>query len=84
MDKIIGKSNKIACLLWKRTGKYLRLDSNIELESLNNTYLNIVKIFNKLFQKMNIIEMLNLVATSTRKKGNFKFTGKIKPVTGKS
>ena len=32
---------------------------------------------------MNIIEMQNLVVTLTRKKGNFKFTGKIKSVTGK-
>ena len=33
---------------------------------------------------MNIIKMRNLVVTSTVKKGNFKFTGKITPVTGKS
>ena len=33
---------------------------------------------------MNIIEMQNLVVTSTQKKGNFKFTGKIMSVTGKS
>ena len=33
---------------------------------------------------MNIIEMQNLVVTSTWKKGHFKFTGKIKAVTGKS
>ena len=29
----------------------LRLDSNIKSKSLNNTYLNIIKIFNKLFKK---------------------------------
>ena len=29
-------------------GIYLRLDSNIESKSLNNTYLNIIEIFNKL------------------------------------
>ena len=33
---------------------------------------------------MNTIQMQNLVVTSTRKKGNFKFTEKIKSVTGKS
>ena len=33
---------------------------------------------------MNIIELRNLVVTSTGKKGHFKFTGKIKSVTGKS
>ena len=33
---------------------------------------------------MNIIEMRNLVVTSTPKKGHFKFTGKITSVTGKS
>ena len=32
---------------------------------------------------MNIIEMQNLVVTSTWKKGHFKFTGKIKSLTGK-
>ena len=58
--------------------------TNIESKSSNNTYWNIIKIFNKLFKKMNIIKMQNLVATSTWKKGNFKFTGKIMSVTGKS
>ena len=43
----------------------LRLDSNIELKSLNNTYLNIMEIFNKLFKKLNIIESRNLIITST-------------------
>ena len=33
---------------------------------------------------MNIIELQNLVVTSTGKKGHFKFTGKIKSVTEKS
>ena len=33
---------------------------------------------------MNIIEMRNLVVTSTEKKGHFKLTGKILSVTGKS
>ena len=30
---------------------------------------------------MNIIEMRNLVGTSTRKKGNVEFTGKVMSVT---
>ena len=34
-------------LIWP---EILRLDSNIESKSLNNTYLNIIKIFNKLFK----------------------------------
>ena len=50
----------------------LRLDSNIISKSLNNTYLNIIKIFNKLFKKINIIESRNLEVTLTSKKGNFK------------
>ena len=33
----------------------LRLDSNIESTSSNNTNLNIIKIFNKLPKKLNII-----------------------------
>ena len=37
------------------------LDSNIES---NNTYLNIIKIFNKLLTKLNIIESQNLVVVS--------------------
>ena len=32
---------------------------------------------------MNIIEMQNLVVTTTQKKGYFKLTGKIKSVDGK-
>ena len=44
---------------------YLRLDSNIESQSSNNTYLNITKIFKKLFKKINIIESQNLIITST-------------------
>ena len=46
----------------------MRLDSNIESKSSNNTYLNIIEIFNKLFEKLNIIELQNLVATSTKAK----------------
>ena len=62
----------------------MSLDSNIKSKSLNNTYLKIVEIFNKLFKKMNIIEMQNLVVASSWKKGHFKFMGKIKSVTVKS
>ena len=61
-----------------------RLYNNNESKSLNKTYLNIIKIFNNLFKKLNIIKLRNLVVTSTRKKGNFKFMGKITSVTGKS
>ena len=50
----------------------LRLDSNIESKSTNNTFLNIIEIFNKLSKKINIIKPQNLVVTSTSKKGNFK------------
>ena len=46
----------------------LRQDSNIESKSLNNTDLNIIKIFNKFFKKFNIIESRNLVVTSTKAK----------------
>ena len=46
----------------------VRLDSKIESKSLNNTYLNIIKIFNKIFKKLNIIESQNLVVTSTKAK----------------
>ena len=61
-------SFKLHVLLLKiRINKY---DSNIESKSLNNTYLNIIKIFNKLFLKMNITEMQNLVVKLTRKKGH--------------
>ena len=42
-----------------------RLDSNIESKSSNNTYLNVIKIFNKLFKKFNIIHLRNLIITST-------------------
>ena len=48
---------------------FQRLDSNIESKSLNNTYLNIIKILNKLFKKLNIIKSQNLVVKSTLKKG---------------
>ena len=39
----------------------LRLDSNIESKSSNNTYLNIIKIFKKLLKKINIIKSQNLI-----------------------
>ena len=42
-----------------------RLHSNIESKSLNNTYLNIIEIFNKLFKKLNIIKSRNLITTLT-------------------
>ena len=61
-----------------------RLNSNIKSKSSNITYLNIIKIFNKLFKKMKIIKKQNLVVTSTVKKGVLKFMGKITSVTGKS
>ena len=51
-----------------RSAFLTRLDSNIESKSLNNTYLNIIEIFNKLFKKLNIIESQNLVVTSTKAK----------------
>ena len=57
------------------------LDSNIKWVTSNNTYLNIIKIFNKLFEKINTIKMGNLVVTSTRKKGNFKFTSQYRKIT---
>ena len=60
----------------------MSLDSNIKSKALNNTYLKSVEIFNKLFKKMNIIEIQNLVVTW--KKGHFKFMGKNKSVTVKS
>ena len=43
----------------------MRLDSNIESKSSNYTYLNIIEIFNKLYKKLNIIEIQNLIVTST-------------------
>ena len=55
-------------ICWGMGGKFRRLDSNIESKSLNNTYLNIIEIFKKLFKKINIIESQNLVVTSTSKK----------------
>ena len=51
-----------------------RLDGNIKSKSSNNTYLNIVKIFNKLFKIMNMIKMQNLGVISTWKNRHFKFT----------
>ena len=47
---------------------------------LNNTYLNIVEIFNKLFKIMNNIKIQNLIVTLTRKKGRFTLMGKNKSV----
>ena len=59
-----------------------RLDSNIESKSSNNTYLNIIEIFNKVLKKINIIKLRNLVVTSTsKKKGNFKCIRKFTSVT---
>ena len=40
-----------------------RLESNIYWKSLNITYLDIIEIFNKLFKKLNIIELCNFIAT---------------------
>ena len=62
----------------------MRLDSKFESKSLNNTFLNVIEIFNKLFKKLNIIESRNLVVTAIKKKGHIKFTGKITSMTGKS
>ena len=45
-----------------------RLDSNIESKSSNNTYLNIIETFKKLFKKINIIESQNLITTLTKAK----------------
>ena len=55
--------------LVKKINKFLtknkeRLDSNIESKSSNNTYLNIIEIFKKLFKKINIIQSQNLIITS--------------------
>ena len=61
--------------------KMRRLDGNIESKPSNNTYLNIIEIFNELFKKINIIESRNLVVTSTSKKGNFKCIRKFTSVT---
>ena len=47
----------------------MRLDRHIKSKPSNGTYLNIIKISNELFKKMDIIEMQNLVVTSTVKKG---------------
>ena len=43
--------------------KLLRLDINFESIMSNITHINIVKIFNKLFKKMNIIKIQNLIVT---------------------
>ena len=42
---------------------------------LNNTYLDIVEIFEKLLKEMNNIKIKNLKVTPTRKRGYFKLTG---------
>ena len=44
----------------------LRLDSNTDSVALNNTYSNMVNIFNKLFKKMNNIKIKNLIVTPTQ------------------
>ena len=55
-------------MVQKNQAYLMRLDTNIESKSLNNTYLNIIKTFNKLFKKLNIIESQNLVVTSIKAK----------------
>ena len=55
------KHSKVGEISVQQT-KYL---ANIESKSLNNTYLHIIEIFNKLFKKINIIESQNLVVTLT-------------------
>ena len=47
----------------------MRLDRNIESKSLNNTYLNIIEIFNKLFFLMNIIEIAKFGSNIGSEKG---------------
>ena len=47
---------------------FLRFCSNIKSKSSNNTHLNIIKSFNKLFKKLNIIESQNLITTLTQAK----------------
>ena len=46
----------------------MRLDSNIKQKSPNNTYLNNIKIFIKLFKTLKIIESLILIRTLTFEK----------------
>ena len=46
-----------------------RLDSNIESKSSNYTYLNIIQIFKKIYKKLNIVEIQNLIVTPTQKQG---------------
>ena len=75
------------CKIWLspiKTMKAFRLDSNIESKSTNNTYLNFIEIFYKIFKKMNIIEMQTLVGTLAQKKGNFNYTGKIMSLAQKT
>ena len=48
---------------FKKSKEKLRLDSNIERKSSNDTYLNIIKIFTKFFKKLNIIESQILIIT---------------------
>ena len=57
------KHEPIKFNLFGLSARLTRLDSNIKSKSLNNTYLNIIKIFNKLFKKINIIKSRNLVVT---------------------
>ena len=52
----------------------MKLDSNIESKSLNNTYLNIIKVL--FFFILKNIEFKNLVETSTGENRTFK-SGKI-------
>ena len=53
--------------MWEK----LRLDSNTDLVTLNNTYLNNFEILNKLLKEMNNFKIKNLVVTPTRKKWLF-------------
>ena len=59
------KEDVMVLLVQLSTVVELRLDSNIESKSWNSTYLNIIEIFNKLLKKLNIIELRNLIITST-------------------
>ena len=51
---LVGLSNSVVIQFTKQAiivTTYSRLNSNIETKSSNHTYLNIIKIFNKLFKK---------------------------------
>ena len=56
---------------WQSKAKpmIMRLDCNIKSKLSNNIYLNIIKIFNKIFKKNKHHGIQNLVVTSTSKKG---------------